>query len=105
MREILIYLESFVVMMLVLTGLAGISVNLFRDGGWIERGLGNVWDYTMKYPLIVIFVATAALVLARWWRHDHATRGYQRLAPTIVLYTIMAAGVYFIGRFALYGTL
>ena len=105
MREILIYLESFVVMMLVLTGLAGISFNLFRDGGWIERGLGNVWDYTMKYPLIVIFVAAAALVLARWWRHDYSTRGYQRLAPTIVLYTIMAAGVYFIGHFALYGTL
>jgi hypothetical protein len=105
MRETLIYLESFVVMMLVLTGLAGIAYNLFRDGGWIEKGIGNVFGYTMQYPLIVIFVAAGALVLAKWWRHDHATRGHERLAPTVILYLIMAAGVYFIGHFALYGTL
>ncbi len=105
MRETLIYLESIVVMLLVLTGLAGVAYNLFRDGGWIEKGFGNVWDYTMKYPLIVIFVAAGAFILAKWWRHDHATRGHNRLAPTIVLYTIMASGAYFVWHFALYGTL
>jgi hypothetical protein len=105
MRETLIYLESIVVMLLVLTGLAGIAYNLFRDGGWIEKSFGNVWDYTTKYPLIVIFVAAGAFILARWWRHDHATRGHNRLAPTIVLYAIMAAGAYFVWHFALYGTL
>ena len=105
MKEFLVYLESFVVMALVLTGLAGIAYNLFRDGGWIEKGLGNAWDYTMQYPLILIFVAVGAFILARWWRQDHATRGHNRLAPTIVLYTIMAAGAYFVVHFALYGTL
>jgi hypothetical protein len=105
MKETLAYLESFMVMALVLTGLAGIAYNLFREGGWLERVLGNVWGYTMQYPLIVIFVIAGGVVAIRWWRHDRITRGHNRLAPTIVLYAIMAAGAYFIGYFALYGTL
>ena len=105
MKEALAYLESFVVMALVLTGLAGLGYNLFKDGGWLEKFFGNVWGYTMQYPLIVIFVIAGAIVFFRWVRHDRITRGHKRLAPTIVLYSIMAAGAYFIGYFALYGTL
>ena len=105
MKEALIYLQSLAVMALVLMGLTGISYNLFREGGWIENVLGNVWGYTMQYPLIVIFVIVAAILLGSWWRHDHKTRGHKRLAPTIVLYLIMAAGAFFIGRLILYGKL
>lgn len=105
MKEALTYLESFVVMALVLTGLAGLGYNLFRDGGWIEKVFGNVWDYTMRYPLVVIFITAGAIVFASWWRHDRLTRGQNRLAPNIILYSIMAAGAYFIGHFAIYGTL
>jgi len=104
-KETLLYLESFVVMALVLTGLAGIAYNLFREGGWLERGIGNVWGYTMQYPLTVAFVVVAAIGLGIWWRHDYKTLGSRRKAPTIVLYLIMASGVYFIGHFAIYGTL
>jgi hypothetical protein len=105
MKETLAYLESFVTLALVLTGLAGLAYNLFKDGGWLEKLLGNAFSYAMQYPLIIIFMVTGAIVLARWWRHDRMTRGHKRLAPTIVLYVIMASGVYFIGHFALYGTL
>ena len=104
MKETLAYLQSFVVMALVLTGLAGIAYHLFRDGGWIEQGLGKIFGYTMQYPLIVTFVVIGGLLFAWWWRHDRLSRGSQSMGPTLVLYSIMAAGAYFIGHFAIYGS-
>jgi len=105
MKELYSRLESVVVMLLVLIGLTGLSYNLFRADGWVERALGNAWDYTMRYPLIVGVVFVAALLLSLWWRHDRVSRGHKRMAPTIVLYLIMAAGAYYIGHLILFGTL
>jgi hypothetical protein len=105
MKELFSRLESVVVMLLVLIGLTGLSYNLFRADGWVEKAMGNAWDYTMRYPLIVGVVAIGASLLAIWWRHDLASRGHKRVAPTIVLYLIMAAGAYYIGHLVLYGTL
>ncbi len=105
MKEVLAQLQSFVVMALVLTGLAGIGYNLVREGGWIERFLGNLWGYTMKYPLVVVFVIVGAIGLAWWWRRDPATRGGQSRPATFILYVVMAAGAYFLGRLVLFGTL
>src|SRR5262245_24596607 len=105
MKELFSRLESVVVMLLVLIGLAGLSYNLFRADGWVEKAVGNAWDYTMRYPLIVGVVAVGAFLLSIWWRHDMVSRGHKRVAPTIVLYLIMAAGAYYIGHLVLYGTL
>ncbi len=104
MKEALEQLQSFVVMALVLTGLGGIGYHLVREGGWIERFLGNLWGYTMKYPLVVVVVIVGVIGIAWWWRHDPTTRGSQSRPATVILYVVMAAGAYFIGHLLLYGT-
>ena len=105
MKELFSNVQSFIVMTLVLMGLVGLSYNMFREGGWIEKAVGSAWDYTLRYPLIVAVAAVLGIVLWLWWRYDRVTRRHKRVAPTIVLYAIMAAGAYFVGHVVLFGSL
>jgi len=102
----LAFLESFVIVVLVVAGLVGIFHNLLRAGGWLE----GVWEYLA--PIIFtnvtasIIVGGIAIVAIAWWHDRHIYKGkYNKKVPTIVLYVLMAAGVYYIGRYALLGTL
>jgi hypothetical protein len=47
---------------------------------------------------------TAALVFYAWRTH-HVTHGTVSRVPSMLVYTLMGAGAYFIGQFALYGAL
>lgn len=105
MKQYLEFLESFVVIALVLAGLTGISFNLFRDEGWIETAVGNIWEIHVQYPLIAIPVTVGAIVLGSMWRDNRIARGQRSKLPTYFLYALMAAGVYYIGYYAVHGTL
>ena len=103
MKETLVFLQALGMMVLVFSGLAGIAYNVFRDGGWLEAAVSNV--YAMKYPLLMIFIIACGIVVIKLWRYDHSTHGHKRKGPTVVLYALMVAGAYYIGHFATYGTL
>ena len=106
MRQTLDFLESFVMIALALAGLMGISYNLFRDDGWLEMIVGNFWDYTVRYPLIAIPMLAGAVILGKMWRDNRVSHGKQSSrAGAAILYVMSAAGIYFIGHFALRGTL
>lgn len=105
MKQTIEFLESFVVIALVLAGIGGISYNLFRDDGWIERALGNIWDIQVQYPLITIPLIVGAIVLGVMWRNNRIAKGQRGKLPTILLYLLMAAGAYFIGSYAIKGSL
>ena len=95
------YLEALGVMVLVLAGLGGITYNVFRTEGWGEKALGKAFLYAMESPPTLVFLIGAGICIALWWRHDRITRGSSRKAPTYVLYAVMAAGAYFLGKLAL----
>ena len=105
MKQSLEFVESFVVIALVLSGLGGISYNLFRDEGWIEMVMGNIWELHVQYPLIAIPVTIGAVVLGSMWRENRIAKGQRSKLPTYVLYLLMAAGVYYIGYYGIHGTL
>lgn len=105
MKQYLEFLESFAVILLVLAGLTGISYNLFRDDGWIESALGNIWDIEVQYPLIAVPVTIGAVVMGLMWRDNRLARGQRSKLPTYFLYLLMAAGAYYIGNYIVYGTL
>lgn len=105
MKSFLEYIESFVVILLVLAGIAGFSYNAFREDGWIESALGNIWSLETQYPLIAVPVTVAAIVLFNMWRTDSVARGQRSRLPNLLLYLLMAAGAYFISQFALNGFL
>jgi hypothetical protein len=104
-KEILEYVQSFTVIGLVLFGIGGFSYHLFRDEGWVEAIIGNVWDVGVEYPLITIPVIIAAVFLGKLWSKSRTPMGRTSKVPDLFIYALMAAGVVFIGRWFVYGTL
>ncbi len=104
-KQVIEYLQSFAVIGLVLFGIGGISYNLFRDEGWIENILGNLWDAGIEYPLIAVPTIVAAAVLGKLWRDHRLALGRTSKLPDYFIYVLMATGVYFIGSLFIRGTL
>ena len=105
MKQYLEYAESFAVIVLVLFGITGFSYHLFRDNGWIETAVGNIWDASVQYPLIALPVVVAAVFLGKMWNQARLTHGHTSKLPDFVIYALMAAGAIFIGRYFWYGNL
>jgi len=103
-KQYLEYLESFGVVALVLFGIGGFSYHLFRDDGWVETVLGNLWDVSIQYPLIALPVIVAAVYLGRRWNDARITHGRTTSLPDYVIYALMASGLVFIVRYFWVGT-
>ena len=99
MKQYLEWAESAAVIVLVLFGIGGYSYHLFRDDGWIETVLGNLWGVTVQYPLIALPVVVAAVVLGNMWNHARLAHGRTTKLPDLVIYALMASGAVFIGRY------
>lgn len=104
MKQIFDYLQSFAVIGLVLAGIGGLSYHMFKEDGWVESALGDIWDMGVQYPLIAIPVIIGAIVFGNMWRHDRLAKGRHSKLPDLFIYVLMAAGVVFIGRLFLLGT-
>lgn len=105
MNKTLEFLQSFAVIVLMVAGLAGFSYHLFREGGWLESFTGGIWSFTMRSPLmaLAVIVGATALVVVR-----HRNRKIQRdqgKVATVAFFLIIAAGAYFLGHLAIWGTL
>lgn len=99
MKQYLDWAESAAVIVLVLFGIGGFSYHLFRDDGWIETVLGNLWSATVQYPLIMLPVIVAAVVLGKMWNQARLAHGRTTQLPDLVIYALMASGAVFIGRY------
>ena len=105
MKQFLEYVESFAVIALVLFGITGFSYHLFKDSGWIEAVVGNVWDVSVQYPLIALPVIVAAVFLGRTWNQSRLAHGRTSKLPDLIIYALMASGAVFIVRYFWYGNL
>jgi hypothetical protein len=105
LRKTLEYVESFVVIVLVLAGIAGISYNMFRDKGWAEAIVGHVWELHLDYPAVAFPVTIGAIVIGILWRNQNVARGRVSQLPDVFIYLLMALGAYFIGYFVIHGRL
>ena len=105
MKQYLEWAESAGVIVLVLFGIGGFSYHLFRDNGWIESALGNMWDVSVQYPLIALPVIVAAVYLGRLWNQSRLAHGRTSRLPDLLIYALMASGAVFIVRYFWYGNL
>ena len=106
MKLIRDFLESFVIVVLVVAGIAGILYHLFRQAGWGKTIVDKTMELYFLHPVPMISATVVAIVVGVvWYEHRTATGKYNKKYPTYVLYVLMALGVYFIGRYALRGTL
>ncbi|HEX9687128.1 MAG TPA: hypothetical protein VGA25_14890 [Burkholderiales bacterium] len=99
MKQYLEWAESVAVIVLVLFGIGGFSYHLFRDNGWIEIALGNLWGVSVHYPLIALPVIVGAIYLGKLWNQSRIAHGRSTKLPDLVIYTLMASGAVFIGRY------
>lgn len=99
MKQYLEWAESVAVIILVLFGIGGFSYHLFRDDGWIETMLGNLWGVSIQYPLIALPVIVGAIYLGKSWNQARIAHGRSTKLPDLVIYLLMASGAVFIGRY------
>ena len=105
MKQYLEFLESFVVIALAIAGLVGASYHMFREGGWVDTLLGGFVRFHFENPMVAIPITALVTVIVMVLRERRIAKGKPSKVPTIILYTLMAAGAYFIGHYALRGTL
>lgn len=103
MKQLFAVVESLITIVLVLAGVIGISYRMFRDGGWFVQGFGKVVDAYISYPLIAIGV-TIALYFVYRAGHLSLSQGRGGKRFDLVVYGLMAAGIYFIGHYVVSGS-
>ena len=100
------FLESFVVVVLVIAGLVGISYHTFKGGGWFEAAFGRFMQFIFERPSVSVPIILAVSFALAYWHDKRVAKGkHGKRLPTFILYVLMAAGAYFIGRYAIVGTL
>ncbi len=99
MKQILEYIQSFVTIGLVLAGIGGVSYHMFKENGWVHTALGRIWDFQLANPVIAIPLTIAVLFLGKLWIDKQRAKGYTSRLPNVLIYVVMAAGVYFIYQF------
>lgn len=105
MKQIFDFVSTFVAVALILAGIGGVAYNMFKENGWLGAILGKVWDAQLENPLVAIPVTIAVLFIGKmWYDHNRAT-GHTSKLPNVLIYVIMATGVYFIYQLAVNGTL
>jgi|GEM_PF-3318238 hypothetical protein len=106
MKQFYAFLESFVIVMLVVAGLVGLSNSVLRAGGWFDAFLEWLAPVFFTNVTASLIIGGIALVAFAWWHDRRVSKGaYNKKIPTVVLAVLMIAGVYYIGRYAILGTL
>jgi len=98
-KQIIEYLNSFLTIGLVLAGIGGVSYNVFREGGWLATLLGAFVDAQLGNPIVAIPVTIGVVIIGKMWRDHRLAKGETSRLPDVLVYIIMAAGVYFIWRY------
>lgn len=106
MKLIRDFLESFVIVMLVIAGIGGLLYHTFRQAGWGKAVLDKAFELYLLHPGVMIPATIVAVIVgAVWYDHRIAHGKLNKKFASYVLYALMACGVYFIGRYALRGSL
>ena len=106
LKQLLTFLESFVIVVLVIAGIVGLFYNTFRGGGWFDSAFERFMAIVFTNVTASVIIGCVGLVAFAMWYDRHITKGvYNKRLPTIILYVLVAAGVYYVGRYALFGTL
>lgn len=91
---------SFLLICLVLLGLAGVLYKTLGPEGWVSAVLDQLWNTHPGFVWLVGFAAASGLAAARWWLN----RGSGQRSE-IVAYGFMALGLFFFFKLVVTGSL
>lgn len=105
LKQVFEYVVSFITITLILAGIGGVSYHTFKEGGWFGVFLGKMWDVHLEHPVIAIPVTLAVLFIGKMWYDHNRSTGHTSKLPNVIIYVVMAAGVYFTWVFVNQGSL
>lgn len=83
---------------LMMTGIAGLSWEIFREDGWGGRVLGGTWQAVASKPLVMLPVLVGGVAVFVLATRGRLTVGKGHPFSDAIVYALMALGLYFIYR-------
>lgn len=80
---------------LMLIGIAGLAMELFRDDGWLKKALAKLFESTTSMMFIPVIIF--ALWLLNHWMSS-GNKGETRKSGELPMYAMMAVGAYYLFR-------
>jgi hypothetical protein len=96
--KLLTILGALLVGALVLLGIGGITYHLFRDGGWIAKGLGALWEAQYQAPIMTLILIIAGIFVFKTLHSAQIGGKRNSRIPDFVLFAFIAVGIFFLGR-------
>lgn len=94
MKKIVGAAWTYIVFTLVLIGITGLSLECFKDNGWVERIFDVVWEAEVRSPLLITPILGGALLLISIFLRGGLETGKGHIPSDLLLYGIMAYGAY-----------
>ena len=95
MKKIIDEIMAYITFTLILIGIGGLSLEIFKEGGLIERFLGVVWDAESRHPLLITPILGGALLLVSIFLRGGLTKGKGSPLNNLLVYVLMACGAYY----------
>lgn len=86
---------SILSFLLMVVGLVGIGIELFKDGSVVKSLIGSLFESTLGLMMIPVIIA-AAWLFNRWTASPSKTE--KSKAGDIPMYIMMAIGAYYVFR-------
>jgi hypothetical protein len=78
---------------LMLLGIIGLAIELFREDGWLKKGLAKLFESTTSMILIPVIIFTLWL-LNRWI--SSSSQSETKRSGDLPMYLMMAVGAYYL---------
>jgi hypothetical protein len=98
MKALFTLLGSLLVGALIMLGIGGVAYHLFRENGWMSQGLGALWDAQYEAPVMTLVLIVAALFVIKALHSAQIGGERSSKLPDLVLFTFIAIGIFFFGR-------
>jgi hypothetical protein len=83
---------------LMMAGIAGLSWEIFREGGWGSQLLGVAWQATVSKPMVMLPVLVGGVAVYFMSTRGRLVVGKGHPFSDTIVYVLMALGVFFIYR-------
>lgn len=96
MKRILEEIWTYISFALMVIGIGGLSWEMFKDNGLMERYLGNIWEAEAHDVLLTTMVVGGTLLLTSiFLRGGLVMKGTKHPLGEVMVYALMACGAYF----------
>ncbi len=86
-------------LLLVVIGLIGVSVEFFRDNGWLKQSLSAIMSTSTSTLVMALPVALLVLLVGKSWMDTQGERASSNVIADIMLYVMMLVGIWVIYKF------